>query len=156
MELAGKSLQTPLTLLDIYLDKSYLWECPFTLSWVKSVDWEDKISPASTLRSILWPDENILDGFISIAVLKGNTIQWGILNSLLETQSSSYVKERQRQKQATELLWQSTLLLISWAKLTACVHTSGPLQLQSKTRLDHFQSSSTLHLWWPRNTQTTN
>lgn len=69
MELAGKSPQTPLALLDTPLDKSYLCNCPFTLSWVKSVDRETKIlSPAGMLRSILWPDENTLDDFISTAI----------------------------------------------------------------------------------------
>lgn len=70
------------------------------------------------------------------------------LYNSLEIQSSHgscCMKERSRQKQATELLWQSSLQLISWAKVTACVPTSSPSQLRSKSRLDHSQSSYTLH-----------
>lgn len=69
MELAAQFPRIPLALLDTPLDKSYLCICPFTLSREKSEDWEDEIlSPARMLRSILCPDENTLDDFISTAI----------------------------------------------------------------------------------------
>lgn len=84
---------------------------------------------------------------------KHSSVRSCFFTILLETQSSHSsccMKETLRWWQATELVWRVALRLISWAKTTASVHTASPLQLESKTCLDCFQSSYNLHLQWAR------